>query len=337
MIGPTRPHRRSAPWRLAPLLLAFAALPAVGWAAAPVASTTTTTTSVVTTTATVAGIDAAPLLECPRPDCAVRTRVPRGRSVGIEGEPTAGYAPVTDGRERGFVNDTYLFRDGAPAPWLISGAPGCDRVALLFNIGSGFEPATDILDTLAAERVPATMFVMGWWAEQNADLLQRLTASFPIGSHGYLPPELTERSDWDVADDLQTAAAAIAAAGGAPPGPWFTPYAAGTNERVRAIAAGQGYLSVGWSVATDDWRPDVTADEIYRRVVDQIHDGAIVELHFDSSATTGTTALALPDIVSTLRARGYRFVTIPEMAEPCGAFGDGVSATPSASTTGVPT
>ena len=49
-----------------------------------------------------------------------------------------------------------------------SGSPGCGQVALLFNAGSGYEPATGILETLGAYGVPASMFVMGWLAERVA-------------------------------------------------------------------------------------------------------------------------------------------------------------------------
>ena len=37
-------------------------------------------------------------------------------------------------------------------------------VALMFNIGAGYEPAYGILDTLGAYGVPGSMFVMGWLA-----------------------------------------------------------------------------------------------------------------------------------------------------------------------------
>jgi peptidoglycan/xylan/chitin deacetylase (PgdA/CDA1 family) len=52
-------------------------------------------------------------------------------------------------------------------------------------------------------------------------------------------------------------------------------------------------------------------------VVGQVFDGAIVELHLDASTSVVSTAVALPWIIGDLRARGYRFVTIPQMTRPC--------------------
>ena len=48
-----------------------------------------------------------------------------------------------------------------------------------------------------------------------------------------------------------------------------------------------------------------------------VHDGAIVELHLDGPASAESTGLALPRVIRDLRAQGYRFVSIPEMAAPC--------------------
>ena len=89
----------------------------------------------------------------------------------------------------------------------------------MFNIGSGYEPAVGILETLGGYGVPATMFVMGWLAEQSPWLVQEIAAwGHPVGSHGYVPPELTIRSDDDVAWDLQAASGALGWALGYHPG-----------------------------------------------------------------------------------------------------------------------
>ena len=137
---------------------------------------------------------------------------------------------------------------------LSAGTPGCFQVALMFNIGAGYDPAVGILDTLGFYGVPASMFVMGWLAEQNPWLVQQISAwGHPVGSHGYVPPELTIRSDDDIAWDLQAASDALSWALGYHPGPWFTPYASASDDRVRSIASSLGLITVGWSVGSGDW------------------------------------------------------------------------------------
>ena len=208
----------------------------------------------------------------------------------------------------------------APAGHLqfYEGDPGCGRVALIFNMGAGYEPATSILNTLAEYGVRATMFPMGWFAEARPDILQWMSANgHVIGSHGYLGPELTTRSDGDVASDIAASSSAIADAIGYWPAPWFTPFAGAADDRVRALAAEQGYTTVSWGVNSVDWTFDATASSVYSNVMDNVYDGAIVELHFDSPTTTYSTAEALPWIIEDLWARGYSLVTVPEMAQPC--------------------
>jgi peptidoglycan/xylan/chitin deacetylase (PgdA/CDA1 family) len=201
---------------------------------------------------------------------------------------------------------------------LSTGVSGCSQIALMFNVGSGYEPAYGILDTLSAYGVPGSMFVMGWLAEQNPGLVQQMAAGgHPVGSHGYLPPELTARSDDDVAADLLAASGALSWALGYDPGPWFTPYASASDDRVRSIANSLGLVTVGWSVGSDDWSPDASADSIYNRVVGGAFDGAIVELHLDAQQSINGTAVALPWIIDDLSAQGYRFVTVPQIASGC--------------------
>ena len=201
---------------------------------------------------------------------------------------------------------------------LSAGTSGCSQIALMFNIGAGYDPAVGILDTMGSYGVPATMFVMGWLAEQSPWLVQQIAGwGHQVGSHGYVPPELTVRSDDDVAWDLQAASDALTWALGYYPGPWFTPYASASDERVRSIASSLGLITVGWSVGSGDWDPGATAESIYSNVVNGAYDGAIIELHLDAQRSVDGTAVALPWIIEDLSAQGYSFVTIPQITNWC--------------------
>src|SRR3989442_4817474 len=57
---------------------------------------------------------------------------------------------------------------------VLHGDPDVANMALVFNVGAGFEPATGILDTLAERNQRATFFVMGWWAERHPELLRQI-------------------------------------------------------------------------------------------------------------------------------------------------------------------
>ncbi|MDQ3693747.1 MAG: polysaccharide deacetylase family protein [Chloroflexota bacterium] len=268
--------------------------------------------------AVVTGTDQLEIRSCPGRACDARGTAPLGANIEITGEASDGYVSVRFGTVSGFVPSVFVATDPENPPALVAGSPACDRIAVIFNIGIGDDPATGILDTLAAKEVPATMFVMGWWAERKPPVLSRLVEEgYLIGSHGYAPNELPALSDAEVLNDLSAAEAAIAEATGRPAAPYFTPYAAAIDSRVRHLVAERGALVVGWEVPAADYGADATEESVYARVMDNISGGAIVEMHLDGPASAVSTGRALPRIIDDLRARGYQFVTIPDLLEPC--------------------
>ena len=201
---------------------------------------------------------------------------------------------------------------------LSAGVAGCGQLAFMVNVGSGYDPAYSMLDTFSAYGIKSSMFVMGWLADLNPSLVQAIAAwGHPVGSHGHSPPELTLRSDDDVLNDLATAAQSLSWAMGYPPVPWLTPFAAASDWRVRDLASSLGYVTVGYSITSNDWDPWATADSIYSNVMGGLFDGAIIELHMDSQMSIAGTAVALPWIIEDAMAQGYRFVTIQQIAAGC--------------------
>lgn len=270
--------------------------------------------------ATVIGASAVNIRKCPKFSCKVVAIAKLGDALIVTGEPVDNFTPVRFGKFEGYAYELFLGRAGVPVPRFVEGEPGCKRIALIFNVGQGFEPSTGILDILEHEEVPATVFVMGWWAEKYPDILKQMVEQeLEIGSHGEEGILLTDRSDAAVRQDVLTAAEKISGVIGDDLGPAFTPYAAAMDDRVRTIVASTGYLPVSWKITADDWDYDSTADAIWTNVVPNAYDGGIVELHFDGPATEASTQRALPWIIDALRQRGYEFVTISDMMLPCGA------------------
>ena len=269
-------------------------------------------------TATVVATPELALRASPEPFSEAVGSAPLGALVATSGERIAGYTWVEYEDAAGYAHSLFLAPDLAMPPSFVEGDAGCQRIALIFNVGVGDEPASGIIDTLEAEAVPATMFLMGWWAEQHPAILDRMVAGgFPIGSHGYASTELTLRTDAEVVADIHAAAEAIEHATGVPVEPFFTPYAAAIDERVAAIVASEGYLPVGWRLPANDYGADATAEAVSARVLGGAYDGAIVELHLDGPASAVSTGEALPWIIASLREQGYQFVTIPEMILGC--------------------
>jgi peptidoglycan/xylan/chitin deacetylase (PgdA/CDA1 family) len=267
--------------------------------------------------------------ECPDVSCGSRGLAQLEDPIIVTGPEEDGYLPVEWAGKAGWAWHLYVATPSRGTPFLEKGTPGCKRVAFIFNIGIGEPLQIHPLLWLKEERIPATLFPMGWWALAFPDDMRTIAMlGFPIGTHGDVRLNLTGFSDDEVVTDLRDSATHIRQVIGKDPVPYFTPYAADINERVRSLIASEGYLPVAWDVPADDWGENITAEYVYDRVVPNIEDGAIVEFHLDGPSSEQATAVAIPWIVDALRERGYHFVTIPDMAQPCPAGATPVAATP---------
>ena len=192
--------------------------------------------------------------------------------------------------------------------------PSLPNVALVFNVGAGYEPATDILDTLRDKQLHATFFVMGWWAERHPDVLRQIADDgHEIASHGHSIFDLTQASDAQVRADLENADSAISSVTGRTTRPLWSPSAGYRDARVRAIAADLGYRPILWTVDSGDWTTEATPESVFSHVVNGAANGAIIVLHFDSPHTLTSTAQVLPAAIDTLRADGYQLLTITQL------------------------
>jgi peptidoglycan/xylan/chitin deacetylase (PgdA/CDA1 family) len=178
-------------------------------------------------------------------------------------------------------------------------------VALTFDDGPGPETGA-LLDILAREKVHATFFLLGRNLPAHPEFVRREAAEgHAIGNHTWSHRDLSRLSAADQASEVTRTATALAELGVStsmvrPP---YGAYAAST----RALGA----ALVLWSVDPLDWR-DRDPKIITARVLADARPGGIVLLH----DIHPTTVAAMPAIISGLRAKGYTFVTVPELVGP---------------------
>ena len=91
----------------------------------------------------------------------------------------------------------------------------------------------------------------------------------------------------------------------------FRPPGGAVDAGVVATAGSLGMRTVNWDVDSPDWSlPGTVA--IYAEIVGHVQPGSIVLMH-DGGGPRGETLAALPQIIDTLRGRGYRFATVTEL------------------------
>lgn len=179
-------------------------------------------------------------------------------------------------------------------------------VALTFDDGpsSAYTPA--ILDLLNEHNSSATFFVLGTEAEQNPEILRRMVnEGHEIGNHSYSHLNFTLLNDAELAYQIDTPNVIIEEITGKAPVLLRVPYAFINDELREKIP----FPIILWSVDTVDWQSR-NADYIYNIVINNVKDGDIVLMH----DIYGSTLEAVRRIVPELINRGYRLVTVSEMA-----------------------
>ncbi len=246
-----------------------------------------------------------------------------GEILRIEETPVDGSRTLTQGKQGLVVDEQY---HALPTPYVIRRA-GYQKglVALSFDDGPDPEWTPQILDILKAKHVPATFFVIGENAMPHPFLLNRIIdEGSEIGNHSFTHPNLAQVSAEGTRIELNSTQRLVEAYTGRSLRLFRAPYFGDAepttaNEIVPALVAQQdGYTNVGLHVDPSDWkRPGVAA--IVKAALDQVQTdnpetaGQIVLLH-DGGGDRSQTVAALPAIIDGLRAKGYQFAPVSQLA-----------------------
>ena len=191
----------------------------------------------------------------------------------------------------------------------VSRGPSGKRVALTYDDGpSTYTPA--FLRELRRLGVPATFFVIGQQVSANAALVRSILRSGSmVANHSWSHPDMGAGGA-AASTQLREANAAVRRATGFTPCLFRPPYGS-TGADLVSRANAQGMTSVLWSVDPLDWRTPGTGS-IVSTVLRQASGGAIILSH-DGGGPRSQTLAAMPQIVRTLKARGYKFVTLTDL------------------------
>ena len=206
-----------------------------------------------------------------------------------------------------------------------SSGGGQARKVLCLTFDDGPDPryTPAVLDILRSHAVRATFFIIGANAGQNIGLVKRAYAEgHDIGNHTYTHPNIALVSGERAALELSTTERIIENALGVSTVLFRPPYNADsqpqTPEEILPVLRAQqaGYVTVGERIDPRDWSKGVTADEIVAEIQGELQSpedpGHVILLH-DAGGDRSATVAALPRILESLQARGYRFVPLSEL------------------------
>ncbi len=191
-------------------------------------------------------------------------------------------------------------------------------VALTFDDGPNEPYTSEILDILASYNVKATFFVIGKNVELYPETAKRMIAEgHVLGNHSHSHNANHALTRYG-AKDLAIAEEAIFNTVGVRPHLYRPPHGKKSPWELEKVKE-QGLVEVTWSDSTNELN-GTSASSMAQEIVKKAKRGEIILLHdgygtsHDSSKSDKSlTVEVLPLIIKKLQARGYRFVTVPEL------------------------
>jgi peptidoglycan/xylan/chitin deacetylase (PgdA/CDA1 family) len=191
---------------------------------------------------------------------------------------------------------------------LMHGPRGVKEIALTFDDGPHPAYTPRILEILRENHINATFFVVGEMASKSPMLVKEEVAEGnSVGNHTYHHVNLNKVPEEAIAVEIKACGGVLQAITGKTPH-LFRPPGGDYNVKVAEVSEALGYTMVLWTSDPGDYAsPGVT--KIEDRLATTIHPGGIILLHDGIEQTIDL----LPHLIKTLKAEGYKFVTIDQM------------------------
>ncbi len=185
---------------------------------------------------------------------------------------------------------------------------GDNIVSLTFDAAWGDEDTPLLIEILERYNVKATFFVVGEWVDRCPESVKALAeAGHEVMNHSDTHPHLPALSHDEIRRELNACNDKIETITGVRPSLLRVPYG-DYSDTVLTAAESLGMYTIQWDVDSLDWK-DLSAAEITDRVLSKVQSGSIVLFH---NAALHTPE-ALPEIIETLKARGFSFCKVSDM------------------------
>jgi peptidoglycan-N-acetylmuramic acid deacetylase len=185
-------------------------------------------------------------------------------------------------------------------------------VYLTFDAGYENGNVARVLDAMREQSVTGAFFILGHLAESEPALVRRMAdEGHLVCNHTYSHKDMTACDAHALADELGRLEAACRTSADVTVAKYFRPPEGKFSVEMLDAASALGYKTVFWSFAYADWdnKNQPSADAAKKKILDNVHNGAVILLH----PTSKTNADILQDVIRTLKSEGYRFGTLDEL------------------------
>ncbi len=182
------------------------------------------------------------------------------------------------------------------------------KVALTFDAAWGSDKTQGILEILERYQVRATFFLVGFWVEENPELVKTIAQSgCDIGNHSENHLKMSTLSREDIDREIDGVNDAIEALTGQRPKYFRAPFGDYNNRLIDAVES-KGMIPIQWDVDSLDWK-GIGGTEILARISKNAKGGSIILCHNNSDHVLD----ALPLVIANLLNQGYEIVPLHEL------------------------
>jgi peptidoglycan/xylan/chitin deacetylase (PgdA/CDA1 family) len=194
------------------------------------------------------------------------------------------------------------------------GSTAIHEMALTFDDGPSPTQTPKLLDALKQANVVGTFFVVGIRASAATGIITRMVADgHEVENHTYTHPNLDEVIPEHIREEYLRNAVVINTLTGRWPR-FLRPPGGNSNPQVMQVAMECGMVGGFWTLDALNAEDTGSGANVSDYVVGHAKNGAIVLMHNGTQATID----AIPSMVAGLRAKGFRLVTLAQLAHDDG-------------------
>ena len=182
------------------------------------------------------------------------------------------------------------------------------NIAISFDAAWGADKTEKIMEILKEHNCNATFFLVGFWVDKYPDLVKKIDKNgFEIGTHSNTHPDMAKLDSENIKIELETSKQKIETLTDKKVTLFRAPFGS-YNNNLLSIAEGLGLYTIQWDVDSLDWK-GISGNQISSNIITKVESGSIILCHNNSDHIID----ALPSVLSSLKQRGYNFVTIGEL------------------------
>lgn len=182
------------------------------------------------------------------------------------------------------------------------------NIAISFDAAWGADKTEKIMEILKEHNCKATFFLVGFWVDKYPELVKKIDENgFEIGTHSNTHPDMAKLDITNMRLELETSIAKIKNITKKEVNLFRAPFGSYNNNLI-STAEELGLYTIQWDVDSLDWK-GISASQISSNIITKVGSGSIILCHNNSD----NIIEALPGVLSSLKQRGYNFVSIGDL------------------------